>query len=251
MLTVLDLFSGIGGFSLGLERTGGFKTVALCETDTYCRKVLAKHWPSIPIYGDVRELSGEKLRQDGIAADVISGGFPCQDISTAGTGAGLDGSRSGLWREFARLVCQIRPQYVVVENTAALTFRGLGRVLKDLSQIGFDAEWSIISACSVGAPHLRQRLFLVAYPNGVNGRPRVRDSFARQDSALQTIDGTPRARLSWQARLANPSALYRGADGLPFGMERNRALGNAVAPDVVEVIGRAILAAEADMRSAA
>ena len=83
-ITVGSLFSGIGGFSLGLERTGGFRTVAFCETDAYCRKVLAKHWPDIPIYGDVRELSGEQLRQDGIAADVVTGGFPCQDISVAG-----------------------------------------------------------------------------------------------------------------------------------------------------------------------
>lgn len=249
VFTVLDLFSGIGGFSLGLKRTGGFRTVAFCETDDYCRKVLAKHWPDIPIYDDVRELTGEKLRQDGIAADVITGGFPCQDISFAGTGDGIDGERSGLWREFARIIGEVRPRYAIVENVAALTIRGLLDILSDLASIRFDAEWSTISACSMGATHMRRRLFLVAYPNGLNGRPRVRDTYAQQDWALQTSGGFARARASAKARLENPSALYRGADGVANCMDRNRAIGNAVVPEIPYIIGHAILAAEADMKS--
>ena len=242
-MNVLDLFSGIGGLSLGLERAG-MRTVAFCETDEYCRKVLARHWPDIPIYGDIRELTRERLKADGIVPDLICGGFPCQDISTAGTGLGIGGHRSGLWREFARLIGEIRPKYAVVENVAALTFRGLLDILKDLAELRFDAEWSTLSACSVGAPHMRQRMFIVAYPDSINGRPRIRDTYARQDRALQAFDGTPRARIGWQARLANPSALYRGADGVSFGRERNRAIGNAVAPDVAEMIGRAIMEAD-------
>jgi DNA (cytosine-5)-methyltransferase 1 len=108
MLRVLDLFSGIGGFSLGLERTGGFETVAFCEIEPFCRKVLAKHWPNVRQYHDVRTLTADTLRRDGLAVDVICGGFPCQDISLAGKGAGLDGERSGLWSEYARTTTPIR-----------------------------------------------------------------------------------------------------------------------------------------------
>ncbi len=163
-LRVLDLFSGIGGFSLGLERTGGFETVAFCEIEPFPRKVLAKHWPDVPIYDDVRTLTAERLAADGIGVDVICGGFPCQDISLAGKGAGIEGERSGLWSEYARLIGELRPCYVIVENVAALLSRGLGRVLGDLAAIGFDAEWHCIPASAVGAPHRRDRLWIVAYP---------------------------------------------------------------------------------------
>src|SRR5215207_7570391 len=136
MLRVLDLFSGIGGFSLGLERTGGFRTVALCEIDPFCRRVLKKHWPGVPCYHDVRELTAERLAADGIGVDVICGGFPCQDISVAGKRAGLDGERSGLWSEIARLSCELRPQFLIVENVSALLGDGLERLLGDLAEIG-------------------------------------------------------------------------------------------------------------------
>ena len=164
-LRILDLFSGIGGFSLGLERTGGFETVAFCEIEPFPRKVLAKHWPKVPIYNDVRELTAERLRADGIGVDVICGGFPCQDISTAGKGAGIEGERSGLWSEYARLIGELRPRYVLVENVAALLGRGLDRVLGDLSEIGFDAEWHCIPASAVGARHRRDRVWIVAHPS--------------------------------------------------------------------------------------
>src|SRR5215217_5599083 len=112
---VLDLFSGIGGFSLGLERTGGFRTVAFCEIDPFCRRVLAKHWPEVRCYEDVRELDAARLAADGIGVDVICGGFPCTDISFAGKGAGISGPQSGLWSEFARLIRELRPRYALVE----------------------------------------------------------------------------------------------------------------------------------------
>ena len=170
LLTVLDLFSGIGGFSLGLSKTGGFRTEAFCEIESYPQQVLKKHWPGVPIYEDIQELTSERLVWDGIPAiDVITGGFPCQDISNAGEQAGIEGSRSGLWGEYARLIGEIRPKYAVVENVSALLSgdRGqwFGAVLRDLARIGYDARWSCISAADCGALHLRNRVWVLAYPN--------------------------------------------------------------------------------------
>src|SRR5690606_36682167 len=162
-LRVLDLFSGIGGFSLGLERTGGFETVAFCEIEEFPRRVLAKHWPNVPCYRDVRELASERLAADGIAVDVISGGFPCQDISLAGKGAGIEGERSGLWSEYARLIGELRHRYVLVENVAALLDRGMGRVLGELAALGFDADCHCIPASAVAAPDVRSRICIIAY----------------------------------------------------------------------------------------
>ena len=216
-------------------------TVAFCEVDPYCRRVLAKHWPEVPCYDDVRSLTAERLRADGISVDVICGGFPCQDISRAGTGAGMDGERSGLWREFARLIRELRPSYALVENVAALLDGELGTVLRDLSECGFDAEWSTVSACSLGAPHMRQRVFVVAHPNGVDGRQGLRHTASQSQRAIQAIDHLARSRAGWGVWMEDPSALYRGADGVAAGMDRNRAIGNSLVPQIPELIGRAIL----------
>ena len=169
----LDLFAGIGGFSLGLERTGGFETVAFCEIDTYAGKVLKKHWPDVPLFTDINELTNERLKEADIYPDVITGGFPCQDLSVAGKQAGIDGERSGLWGEFARLIGEVRPRYAIVENVPALLCgdrgRWFGRVLGDLAQIGYDAEWHCIPASHLGAPHQRDRVWIVAFdPNSGN-----------------------------------------------------------------------------------
>lgn len=165
--TVGSLFSGIGGIDLGLERAG-FRIAAQVEIDDYCRRVLAKHWPGVPRFADIREVTGDDIGD----VDLLAGGFPCQDISNAGKRAGIDGERSGLWGEFARLVREIRPRYVLVENVGALLGRGIDRVLGDLAALGYDAEWESLPAAAFGAPHLRWRVFLVAYPNGdrCNGR---------------------------------------------------------------------------------
>jgi DNA (cytosine-5)-methyltransferase 1 len=236
-VNVGSLFSGIGGIDLGLERAG-MRVVWQVENDEYARDVLRKHWPDAALYDDVRSVGAANLPP----VDLVCGGFPCQDISYAGYGAGLAGERSGLWREFARIIRELGPRYVVVENVAALLDRGLGDVLGALSDLGFDAEWSVVSACSVGAPHMRQRVFVVAHAHGFDGRPWLRDPASRADRPLQALDGFAGARAGWRARLADPSALYGGADGLPDGMDRNRTLGNAVVPQVAEWIGRQILA---------
>lgn len=239
-LTVGSLFSGIGGFDLGLERAG-MKVKWQSEIDPYASAVLKKHWPEVPNHGDVRSIRRDTVE----AVDVICGGFPCQDISYAGYGHGLAGERSGLWCEFARVIGELVPRFVLVENVAALLDRGMGEVLGTLSDLGFDAEWSTVSACSLGAPHVRRRVFIVAYANGLDGRPRVRNPFARTERTIQAVNGFESARTCYRARLANPSELYGGADGLPFGMDRNRGIGNAIVPDIAEMIGRAIVRAAA------
>ena len=164
MLTVGSLFSGIGGIELGLERTGYFKTIWQVENDDYCNKVLAKHWPKVRRFGDIRTVKELPY------ADLICGGFPCQDISVAGKGKGITGERSGLWKEFLRIIRMVRPRYVFVENVSALTIRGLDVVLADLAESGYDAEWNIVSAASVGAPHRRERIFIVANAIGRRGQ---------------------------------------------------------------------------------
>lgn len=235
-LTVGSLFAGIGGLELGLERAG-MRVEWQVEKDAYCRRVLAKHWPTVERFDDVRHVGAHNLKR----VDVICGGFPCQDISWAGFGAGLAGERSGLFYELARIIGELAPAYALLENVSALLVRGMGDVLGTLSDLGYDAEWSTVSACSVGASHVRQRVFIVAHANGQHGRPRVWYPAARLQWPVQAFDGFASARAGYSTRLANPSELYRGADGLPFGMDRNRAIGNAVHPGVSELIGRRLL----------
>lgn len=250
MIRVLDLFSGIGGFSLGLERTGGFKTVAFCEIDQACReRVLARHWPKVKQYHDIRDLTAERLATDGIAVDGICGGFPCQGISVANVkGQGLRDARSGLWSEYARLVGELRPSFILMENVAALLGRGLAVVLADLVALGYDAEWEIVSASDVGAPHDRERLWLVAYPSesGWSGLLRNwawRSAQARQEWPSTPLD-TQRSAVAWLRSTAESIPPFlRDDDGLP-GRLAESALGqcgNAVIPQIPEIIGRAVL----------
>jgi DNA (cytosine-5)-methyltransferase 1 len=233
-LRVLDLFSGIGGFSLGLERTGGFQTVAFCEIEDFPRRVLAKHWPGVPCYRDVRELTAKRLAADGIAVDVICGGFPCQDISLVGKGAGLAGERSGLWSEVARLVGELRPKAVLLENVSALLGRGLGDVLGDLAALGYDATWECIPASAVGAPHRRDRIWIVADAAGSGLSGRVSACLAGWKNSEGYI-----APSDWWA---TEPELRRVVHGVPDRTHRLAALGNAVVPQIPELIGRAILA---------
>jgi len=249
MLNLLDLFSGIGGFSLGLERTGGFKTVAFCEIEEFPRKVLAKHWPDVPIYHDVRELTGERLRADGITVDVICGGFPCQDASVANTNtagrSGIDGERTGLWSEYARLIGDIQPVVALMENVPGLLSAGFGRVLGDLAEIGYDAEWRCIPASSAGLPHRRDRLWIVAYPSGTR-LPRPFEGESLLESAEKTF-ALARNEIAgpWRSLDSRIDGL-RDCHGFSVAVDRRRikALGNAVVPQIPELIGRAILAAQ-------
>jgi DNA (cytosine-5)-methyltransferase 1 len=177
--TLGSLFAGIGGIDLGFERAG-FKTAWQVEIDPYCRKVLAKHFPDAERFEDVREVGAHNL----CPVEVIAGGFPCQDISNAGRQAGITGERSGLWKEYARIIGELRPHFVLVENVAALLGRGIDVVCGDLAEIGYDAEWKIISAADVGAPHLRERVWLLAYP----GRERVYERRWDSDASEEVRD---------------------------------------------------------------
>ena len=272
-MRVLDLFSGIGGFSLGLERAG-MRTVAFCEIDPYCRAVLRKHWPGVPIYDDVRSLTADALARDGIAVDLICGGFPCQDISIAGKRAGLEGARSGLWSEYARLIGELRPLFVIVENVPGLLSLGMGAVLGDLAALGYDAVWDCIPAAAVGAPHRRDRLWVVAHSKcdklrhqpGWSGRPNGAGSPKPGNDGAQELvadaDGDHKQRRGSALQMGRLSlagkAAHNGdargvewavepdvgrvAHGVPARVDRLKCLGNAVVPQIPELIGRAIMA---------
>ena len=237
-MLVLDLFSGIGGFALGLERAG-LQTAAFCEQSSFARAILRRHWPDIPCYDDVRTLSAARLRTDGVGPpDLICGGFPCQDISAAGSGAGLDGERSRLWQDMLRLTIECRPSWVLVENVPALRVRGADRVIGGLEAAGYECWPLVVGAAHVGAPHRRQRVFIVAYAPS----SRLEDSIGQSASPSPLLSSDGRGR--W---LPEPG-LGRVVDGLPARLDRRArltALGNAVVPDVAEAIGRAILAAQA------
>jgi DNA (cytosine-5)-methyltransferase 1 len=240
-LKVLDLFSGIGGFSLGLERTGGFETVAFCEIEPYCRAVLKKHWPNVPCYEDVRELTAERLAADGIAVDVICGGFPCQDVSENGPKIGLTGPKSSLWVEYARLVREIRPRYVLVENVAGLLYRGAHQVLGDLAEVGYDAEWECVPAARVGLPQTRDRIWIVAYP--CDGRQPSSDEWLPARSVYFGWADDDRLGEAQARADACAARAWLPDDGIPHWVDRMRGLGNAVVPKIPELIGKAILEA--------
>jgi DNA (cytosine-5)-methyltransferase 1 len=263
-LTVGSLFAGIGGIDLGLELTGGFRTVWQVEIDPYARKVLEKHWPDVIRWSDIRTFPcvqtavGRVWHRQTWAVDLICGGFPCQDISNAGKRAGIDGARSGLWSEYRRIIRLLRPKYILVENVAALLGRGLGRVLGDLSACGYDAEWQCIPAEAVGAPHFRDRIFILAYPNRCGCEAcrmlRPRQSDARRSGASisnanrNVLEESPNKRGIFRLAennwwLTEPD-VGRVAHGIPARVDRLRCLGNAVVPQVAQWIGERILEAE-------
>jgi len=166
-MNVVDLFSGIGGFSLGLQNAG-MNTVAFCEIDKYQQTVLNKHWPDVRVYDDIRKLTGDMLRENHEPIDVFCGGFPCTDISFAGKhDGGLEGEQSGLWYEYKRLINEYRPAYAIVENVSALRSRGLEKVLQDFAEIGYDAAWTMLDSQYFGVPQRRRRVYVVGVRDGI------------------------------------------------------------------------------------
>jgi DNA (cytosine-5)-methyltransferase 1 len=235
-LTVGSLFSGIGGFDLGFERAG-FDIAWQVEFDPFCQSVLKKHWPNAKLYSDIREVNANELQP----VDVVCGGFPCQPVSVSGKQKGREDER-WLWPEFARIVRGIRPAYVVVENVPGLLTvdggRLFGTVLGDLAACGYNAEWQVLPASVFGAWHRRDRLFIVAYSDCQRLEKReVFGSDAEQKLAALARDCSTGAGI-W----AVESGICRTLDGVSNRVERLRALGNAIVPQVAEFVARMILA---------
>lgn len=244
--TVLDLFSGIGGLSLGLH-WAGMRTAAFCESDPFARSVLRRHWPGVPVYDDIRSLTAARLRDDGVPMPwLVCGGLPCQDVSLAGHGAGIEGTRTGLWSHMARLVAECRPRWVVAENVPGLRGRGADRVLHDLESAGYACWPLVVGAVHAGAPHRRARMWLVAQSPfadaGGTGLEVGKRCAAKPAPCLST-----ERRSGWSAE----PVIRRVDDGLPAGLDRPghervmriRALENAAVPQNAAMVGRALLAA--------
>ena len=278
MYTFGSLFAGIGGIDLGFERAG-LECKWQVEIDDYATKILEKHWPQVKRWRDVKTFPPKD--NQGWSVDVIAGGFPCQDISVAGKGAGLNGERSGLFYEIIRLARQLRPRAIVLENVSALLVRGMGTVLAELAEVGYDAEWHCIPAAGVGAPHRRDRVFIIAYTqhdgshgNGEDEQERERQEMGRgqffrrhggnwdvadPSSERQSrqglhggcfskkknkdgetdwfIDSSERKENNWHTE---PN-VGRVANGVPDRLDRLKCLGNAVVPQVAEVVAKILL----------
>ena len=245
MLTVGSLFAGIGGFDLGLERAG-MQVKWQVEIDPYCLKVLEKHWPHVRRYTDIKTVDWPGVEP----VDLVCGGFPCQDISNLHqAGRGLSGVKSGLWSEYKKAIIALTPKWVVIENVAAIRSKGLWRLLHDLDEIGYDAEWHCIPAGAVGAPFPRDRAWVMAYPHGQRQQACVCQGDFRASAAKgKAMESARPSYGDFPTWNAPEPVLPRVAHGIPARVDRNRALGNAVVPQVVEWIGKQIIEAEALMR---
>jgi len=271
----LDLFSGIGGFALAARRVG-WDTIGFCEIDSYCQKVLAKNFPGVPIHDDVKTYRGTSGD-----ADIVTFGFPCQDLSLAGKQGGIDADRSGLWSEGCRIVGEVRPSFAVVENVTALlsgdSGRWFQRVLGDLAEIGYDCEWHCIPASAVGAPHLRDRVWIIAYPQhpdtnstgsyreeiDINGNTEQRHQqvrFARSMGEFLADANQPRLERRLRKIMRERTGertpgqggserngfwsvepdVGRVANGVRKRVDRLRGLGNAIVPACAQIIFEAI-----------
>ena len=273
MLTTLDLFAGIGGFALGLEATGFFRTTCFIENEPYCQAVLKHHWPDVPVLGDIRDVRREDLPDP--SPDLVCGGFPCQPFSQAGKQRAQDDPRH-LWPEMFRLIRECRPTWVVGENVTGLVRLGLDEVLTDLESEGYATRTFNIPACAVGAPHLRQRLWVISHADSESEPDKSLDGSERDGQlgfgfmADTKRKGKGRRRLPRPGKDKSengqgPSDKFRGCreavadtssrrqcgwdvepevgrvvDGLPNRIPQLRALGNAIVPQIAQEIGQAI-----------
>ena len=276
ILTVGSLFSGIGGFDLGLERAG-MKIIWQSEIDPFACKVLKKHWPNVPNFGDINKIDWTNIERP----DVICGGYPCQPFSTAGKRGGATDPRH-LWPAMFNAICLLRPRYALMENVRGHLSMGFGDVLADLASVGFDAEWQVIPAAAVGAPHKRDRVFIVAYPNdarvGTQRREVQREKssgeqkrevvaryvFSRRGAEMADTDGEFVGQYGSSSDVANESQQWhnqrerqktndfrqwwevepdvgRVADGVSDRVDRLRGLGNAIVPQVAELVGALVV----------
>ena len=269
MLTVGSLFSGIGGLDLGLERAG-MRVIWQAEIDPFCCKVLKKHWPDVPNMGNVTKLDWKTVSY----VDLIVGGYPCQPFSNAGKRRGENDPRH-LWPVMFNAICNLRPRYALMENVRGHLSMGFGTVLGDLARIGFNAQWQVLPASAFGAPHRRDRVFIVAYPNNTRNRTPERDlerqrqtGGAKRQHPLHEFGGrgailadTNGGRRKERKSETEPFSWFSGggerndyathwetepevgrlANGVPNRVDRLRGLGNAVVPQIAEFIGRLII----------
>lgn len=245
-MRVGSLFSGIGGFELGLE-WAGMKTVWQVENDPYAQRVLAKHWPDVARYGDIRTFNAVEAGE----VDLICGGFPCQPHSSVGKRKASQDERD-LWGEFAKVIREAKPRWVVAENVRGLlsseTGRFYGGILRDLASLGYDVEWFVFSAKAVGAPHRRDRVFIVAHANGSQCKGMGIAGGISQEKEL-SFDGRGK-QIDWQPRewWTSEPDVDRVAHGISRRVDRLRCLGNAVVPQCSYEIGKIIMQADANMR---
>jgi len=278
MITLGSTFSGIGGFELGLERAiPNLKTVWQIEKDPFCRRVLTKHWPDVPKFDDITQTDPRTLPRP----DILCGGFPCQDLSTAGKMAGLGGKKSGLWYNLLEYISVLRSSIIILENVPNVVNLGLPEICGAMAKIGYDMQWGIVSASSMGAPHLRRRWFAVAYPNSEHLRIQQKlrqhkekifasGNGAARDAAYPTCNSSPSkcitegmGKISMQKTrriqkfvggdtrgihagnywegFPTEPGLCRRDDGIPDRVDRIRSLGNSIVPQCAEYIGRLIV----------
>jgi DNA (cytosine-5)-methyltransferase 1 len=242
MLTVGSLFSGIGGLDLGLERAG-LKVIWQSEIDPYCNKVLKKHWPEVPNYGNIKDINWKSVPRP----DVICGGYPCQPFSMAGKRKGTDDPRH-LWPWVRTAISELRPRYAILENVRGhLTMGGL-QVIGELAEIGYDAEWRVVSAAGVGAPHRRERIIIVAYPNnselGNNNHGGINTGTIGSRGKVFITDSSGSSPSRSDSHWVSEPGMDRVADGVSDRVDKLRGLGNAVVPQLAEYIGRLVMAAE-------
>jgi len=249
MTAFLDLFAGIGGFALGAYWAGlRFDEHYFSEVDTYAISVYQQRFPDAIQLGDIRNIGGGQLPK---ANWVISGGFPCQDISLAGLGAGLEGERSGLWFEYARIIGELRPSYAIMENVGALTSRGLDRVLGSLAEIGYDAEWFDIRASDVGASHRRERIWIIAYPCSkrrlCNAESKICQVFTGEERKAWKTKNDGEDNISLLRRIYTERIMGRNerdSNGVSIVMDRLHTVGNSIVPQIAELIFRKIMEIE-------
>ena len=227
------------------------RTTAFCEIEEYPRSILRKHWPEVPIFKDVKELHAKDLPE---AVDLVCGGFPCQDLSNAGKQKGFKGDKSSLYSEMLRIIGECKPRWAVFENVTALITgnggRWFSRFLYDVAEIGYDAEWHCLPACFLGAVHSRDRIWVIAHPNSEHV-----ESLDIQKSIIsysQKPCGWELARAINETISADDYARIRGNyDGISIALVKDRlkAIGNAIVPQIAEIIGRAIMEIELNQKA--
>lgn len=231
--THIDLFSGIGGFAIAAERCG-WKTVAFCEREKFCQRVLRKHWPSVPIIDDIHELDGREYR----GVSLITGGFPCQPFSQAGQQRGADDDRA-LWPEMLRVITEARPRFVLGENVAGIINLELDGVLSSLEAEGYSVGAVVVPACAVDARHRRDRVWIIGADNLADPND-PRRTQQRPAKPTPTQNETPQRRGEWGIE----PDVCRVVDGIPERSHRLRGLGNAIVPQVAEQILTALIESE-------